>query len=183
MVFFNDAHLNSYCAGEKWKVPLIRRGLLRVQELQSFSRLSDLLERYMQPTPELLQDPAFRRVYTRLTFTIMARGLPPLVEFDTGVRQEITRLPRGMAHFTMESEGLSLWMELLAHDAISDLGWPPRVAEVELDFGSIDTAFAAMQDQLDTQAAIGSGLMTMKGLVPLADGLNGLLDRMRDYLE
>ena len=183
LVFLSDAHLNNYCAGSKWQVPLVPRGWFRLAEIQAFSRLSDWLERHLKPSPELFVDAEHRRLYTRLTFTAMARGLPPLAQFDEQVRRDLHRVPRGLAQFTMASEDLSLWMETRAEGVAADLGRPARKADVVLDFGSVETAFLAMQDRLDTQAALGLGEMRLTGLIPLADELNVVLDRMRDYLE
>jgi hypothetical protein len=40
-----------------------------------------------------------------------------------------------------------------------------------------------MRDEVDTMAAIGAGDMRIDGLIPLADGLNVVMERLRVYLQ
>ena len=64
-------------------------------------------------------------------------------------------------------------------------GWsePPRRPDVCIVFGSVELAYAAMRDEADTMAAIGAGEMSIDGLIPLADGLNVVMERLRVYLQ
>jgi hypothetical protein len=40
-----------------------------------------------------------------------------------------------------------------------------------------------MRDEIDSMAAVGTGEITIDGLIPLADGLNFVMERMRVYLQ
>jgi hypothetical protein len=44
-------------------------------------------------------------------------------------------------------------------------------------------AYAAMRDEIDSMAAVGAGEIRIDGLIPLADGLNFVMERMRVYLQ
>jgi len=40
-----------------------------------------------------------------------------------------------------------------------------------------------MRDEIDTLAAVGGGRIRVEGLIPLADGLNFVMERLRIYLK
>jgi hypothetical protein len=64
-------------------------------------------------------------------------------------------------------------------------GWsePPRRPDVRIVFGDMDVAYAAMRDEIDSMAAVGTGQIKIDGLIPLADGLNFVMERLRVYLQ
>jgi hypothetical protein len=47
----------------------------------------------------------------------------------------------------------------------------------------MDIAYAAMRDEIDSMAAVGNGQIKVDGLIPLADGLNFVMERLRVYLQ
>jgi hypothetical protein len=47
----------------------------------------------------------------------------------------------------------------------------------------MDVAYAAMRDEIDSMAAVGTGEIRIDGLIPLADGLNFVMERLRVYLQ
>ncbi len=52
-----------------------------------------------------------------------------------------------------------------------------------ISFGDRATADAAMLGTLDNNAAVGLGRIDVRGLVPLADGLGMVMDRVDGYLK
>jgi hypothetical protein len=50
-------------------------------------------------------------------------------------------------------------------------------------FADIATAYGALRGEIDTLAAVGSGQIRVEGLVPLAEGLNFAMERVRVYLK
>jgi hypothetical protein len=93
-------------------------------------------------------------------------------------------LPPGLASFRIEGEPrATVWFEHDSDDGAA--GWcePPRMPEVCIVFDGVETAFAALREEIDTFAAIGRGQIRVEGLVPLADGLNVVMQRLRIYLK
>lgn len=183
LVFLSATHLNYFFRGRKWLLPLLMSGWWQLPKIKAFIQLSDLLEKSLKPSADQLHDPLVRRLYARLTFTAMAGAMAPLAEHDALVQAALTKMRLGLAHFTIEEEDLHLWMEVNGKESWSALGLPPREATVRISFGSLETAVASMTNQLDMMAAMAGGQVGLMGDVPLADGLDVVLTRLRDYLE
>jgi hypothetical protein len=184
LLFVSHAHLNAFFSGRKWALPLLVWGGWRIGVLTRFSRLAQRLEAVLDGHDELIASSSGRRLYARLSLMAAGLGLPCLAGGDLVSQQAFRSLPYGLASFTIRSErGATVWFE--REPAMSAAGWsePPRRPEVCIVFSDAETAFAAMRDQIDTMAATGRGQIVVDGLVPLADGLNAIMQRLRVYLQ
>jgi hypothetical protein len=123
-------------------------------------------------------------LYARLSLIAAGLGLAPLAAGDADAKHTLRTLPPGLAAFSIEGEmNSTVWFDFGAHQSASGWSDPPRRPDVSIVFGSLDLAYAAMRDEADTMAAIGAGEMTIDGLIPLADGLNVVMERLRIYLQ
>ena len=62
-------------------------------------------------------------------------------------------------------------------------GTAPATPDLVLYFADLPTARAAAQGELDQLAAVGAGIVQARGLTPLAERLDVLLDRLASYLD
>ena len=93
-------------------------------------------------------------------------------------------LPAGLAAFSIGGEPkATVWFEHGLKDCASGWSEPPRRPDVAIRFRDLDVAYAAMRDDIDSMAAVGSGAIQVEGLIPLADGLNYVMERLRIYLQ
>jgi hypothetical protein len=76
-----------------------------------------------------------------------------------------------------------VWFEHGAAACPAGWGEPPRRPDVRITFGDVDIAFSALREEIDTLAAVGGGQIKVEGLVPLADGLNLVMQRLGLYLK
>jgi len=184
LLFYTCGHLNAFFAGLKWALPLPIWGGWHVDLLGRFAKLAARLEAVLNGHPEVLATPDGRRLYARLSLIAAGLGLAPLACGDTEAIRTLETLPPGLASFRIEGEPNStVWFEFGAGAPASGWSNPPRRPDVSIVFGSLNLAYAAMRDEADTMAAIGSGEMTIEGLIPLADGLNVVMERLRAYLQ
>jgi len=176
--------LNAFFGGAAWALPLPIWGGWRVGLLARFSKVAQRLEAVMNGHPEILADPKGRRLYARLSLIAAGLGLAPLAAGDAEAAAILETLPPGLAAFSIEGEpNSSVWFDSAADRRVSGWSDPPRRPDVCIVFGSVSLAYAAMRDEADTMAAIGTGEMRVDGLVPLADGLNVVMERLRIYLQ
>jgi hypothetical protein len=183
MLFLSNAHLNAFFSGKKWALPILAWGGWRIGALSRFAKLAAILEKVLNGDTEVLASEAGRRCYTRLSLIAAVLGLECLAQGDERSEDTLRSLPNGMAAFLIKDEEHSTaWFE---HGTNCKSGWsdPPRRPDVTIVFGDIHTAYGAMHDDIDTMAAIGSGSIKIEGLIPLADGLNAVMERMRVYLQ
>ena len=184
LVFLNNRHLNAFFSGKKWAVPLPVWGGWRIGLLTRFSELAALLEAVLNGAPTILTDAAGRRLHARLSLIAAGLGLRALAEGDAPSRQILHSVPPGLAAFSIEGEqGATIWFDHGSIDHAAGWGEPPRRPEVCITFADMSTAYAAMRDEIDALAAIGCRQIRVEGLVPLADGLNFVMERLRIYLQ
>jgi hypothetical protein len=165
-------------------VPLPVWGGWRVGLLTRFSKIAAILESVLNGTPGALATAAGRRQYARLSLIAAGLGLKSLAQGDAPARQALRAVPPGLAAFSIGGEDrATVWFDHGSADCAAGWGKPPRRPEVSIAFADIHVAYAAMRDDIDTMAAVGGGEIKIAGLVPLADGLNAVMERLRIYLQ
>jgi hypothetical protein len=184
LLFLSNSHLNAFFSGKKWALPIPLWGGWRVGVLARFAKLAERLEAVLDGHPSVLNSAQGRRLHARLSLVAAGLGLRPLAQGDVTAQTSLRTLPAGLASFSIEGEPHStVWFDNGSRDCAA--GWcdPPRVPEVRIVFDGVETAFCALRDEIDTLAAVGLGQIRIDGLVPLADGLNFVMQRLRVYLK
>lgn len=184
LLFVSAAHLNAFFAGHKWAVPLLLWGGWRIRTLSRFSRLAQRLEAALNGDEAIIATPEGRRLHARLSLMAAGLGLTSLARGDAPSQAALRQLPFGLASFTIAGESeATVWFDYAPEQCLSGWSQPPRTPEVTITFDDAEIAYAAMRDQLDALAATGLGRIRVDGLVPLADGLNAIMQRLRVYLD
>lgn len=182
--FFGDRHLNASLAGKGWALPLLAWGGWRIPLLLRFTRLTDRLKAVMDGHADVLATPEGRALHARLTLIAAGLGLGPLASGDREAQAALAPAPPGLAVFTIRgAQHATVWFD---HGSPGcDAGWgpPPREPDVEVAFNDSGIAYAALRGEIDTYAAIGAGTIRVRGLIPLADGVNMAMERLADYLQ
>ena len=178
LLFLTHGHLNSFFGGNKRVPPLVTRGLWRVNCMKSFTLLTERLNVVLQDNTSKCP------LYTRLVFLIGGLGLLPLAKFDSFAQAVLTNTPLGLAEFSINDNNIKpLWFDNRTNNGQVGQGEPPRTPDVRVQFATIDIANAALRNDIDTMAAIGSQRITIEGLSPLAEGLGLMMERLNVYLE
>ena len=182
--FFSDRHLNASFTGKAWALPLLAWGGWRIPLLARFTRLTGRLKAVMDGVPDVVATPEGRALHARLTLITAGLGLGPLAGGDAAARAALAAAPPGLAAFTIGgAEQATVWFD---HGSPGfDAGWgpPPREPDVQVAFVDSGVAYAALRGEIDTYAAIGAGAIRIRGLIPLADGVNMAMERLADYLQ
>ncbi len=182
--FFGDRHLNASFAGKRWALPLLAWGGWRIGLLTRFTRLTDRLKAVMDGDAAVLATPEGRALHARLSLIAAGLGLGPLARGDRPAQAALGVAPPGLAAFTIEgAHHATVWFDHGSADCDAGWGTPPREPDVEISFVNSAVAFAALRGEIDTIAAIGAGQIHVRGLIPLADGVNMAMERLTDYLQ
>jgi hypothetical protein len=178
LLFLTHSHLNSFFGGNKWSLPLVTRGLWRVNAMKSFALLTERLNIVLQDNTSTCP------LYTRLVFLIGGLGLLPLAQFDSFAQSVLAKTPFGLAEFSINDNSIKpLWFDNGLNNGQVGQGEPPRIPDVRVQFSDINIANAALRNDIDTMAAIGSQRIKIEGLSPLAEGLGLMMERLNVYLE
>jgi hypothetical protein len=184
LLFFGDAHVNAFFSGKKWALPFPAWGAWRITLLARFSKLAQKLEAVLSGDPEVLATETGRRAHTRLTLIAAGLGLHSLAKGDEASMATLSSIPKGLAAFIIQDEPKStVWFDHGSADQTAGWSEPPRTPDVRIVFRTLTVAYAAMRDDIDSMAAVGKGDIRVEGLIPLADGLNFVMERLRVYLK
>ncbi len=184
LLFLTAGHLNAFFAGNAVAVPLPIWGAWHIGLLAGFSKIADRMEAVLEGEDRVLETPEGRRLHARLTLIAAGLGLRPLAEYDAMAQAVLKSIPEGLAEFSIGGEeNATVWFD--NRFGMWNAGWgqPPRKPDVQVKFADIGVAYTTLRDEADTYAEVGLCRITVDGLVPLADGINLAMERLRDYLE
>ena len=164
-------------------IPTLRRGwgspLFSARILRLFLRF----QKYLKPSPSALQDPLFRMLHVRLALAVALFSLAEIARKDMWAKHMLEGCPNGVVSFAVEGENLTASIEK------SSLGLLPHRGEAEsseadaiVTFSSSRVAMEILTQKRDSHAAVALGDIRVEGLIPLADGINHVLDRVSRYL-
>ncbi len=181
LTFSNAATLNAVFQGKSDKSPRPNLyGLFRLKELLKVDSLLKKIEYYLEPDEDLLSDPEAFSNCVRLTLYAMVYGVKVIGEEDPDMIPLARNLPRGIVEIRVK-DGPAVHLEVE-----NGLFNPGKGRAVEpcayLEFEDLQSAWIMLQGEMDQFAAIGSKKVKIRGLIPLIDGINPILDRLSLYL-
>ncbi len=152
----------------------------RLRELQRFSRLTEILTRYLKPSDSDLEDQAFRVLHVEMSLLVGLTATREVASHDPKGRRISSHLPSGTIQYVVHGgpschvivqDGL-----ITAHSGAT----PDPTTTIEIE--DVDLAIALIKGEVDTFAANGSGAIKASGSLVLADEFNTLFDRVGLYL-
>ena len=185
LTFLSAHQLNRTFLNQSALPPLPTGGFWRVLNVRPFVALTKLLDRYLQPTPVALTDETFRRIHLRLLFRVLVGAVPGVAEEDPVARHTLSHTPEGLVELRVPSLALVGWMRWAHGRLTSAPGSAPAgsAPDAIITFTDLPTADDALLGRLDPNAAVGLGRVDVRGLVPLADGMSVVMDRVEGYIK
>lgn len=185
LTFLSARQLNRTFLNQSALPPLPTGGFWRVARVRPFVALTKLLDRCLQPTLAALADETFRRLHLRLLFRVLIEAVPVIAEDDPVARHTLTHTPEGLVELRAPSLALVGWMRW-AHGRMTSAPGPAPAGsapDAVITFTDLPTADDALLGRLDPNAAVGLGKVDVRGLVPLADGMSVVMDRVEGYIK
>lgn len=177
--FTSPAALNKVIDGKAQPVPVT--GLHRITFLlKTFAPLTELLTRYLRPSKEDLADAAFRETSTILTLFVAAAAIAQVANEDESGRFSAAQMPDG--DMAMEVTGAVSYTLRVADHRITFLPEPAANPRAAMTFANLDVAGQLLAGEASAMACICDGSIAMRGMLPLVDNVNRVLDRVGHYL-
>jgi len=173
------AHLNRMIAGTARPVPVAGPGGLRFLA-GVLTPLTEILGRYLEPTPQDLRDPLFAERSTRLTLAVVLSAVTVVANTDRSGRVSAAAMPEGRIDVEVGAdlrEHLQVREHRLAR--VTEAQGPPRAL---LRFEDLATVEAVFSGRASAVAEVSAGRMSIRGMIPMVDNLNRILDRAAHYL-
>lgn len=180
LFFLSTAHLNKMMDGKGNPIPL--KGFTKLPFLaKDFAKLTDKLEHFLKPTDELLQDPGYLAMNTRLTLNTAAYAIREIGNLDRIGKHAASHIQDGVVLMKILPDGPAV------HVRFSGGEIEPGKGDVEKPMAcmfmkNMQIANDFLNGKMDAFTAIASGDVMIKGQTPMLDALSLILDRVPCYL-
>lgn len=179
LFFPRPSMVNKMFAGTGTPIPV--KGFTRLGYLtDTFTKITNRLEHFLKPTPELLADPAYRVANSTLTLYLAGYALAQIGNSDEAGKQIAGKMADGIIQMAVK-DGPSLTLSCRNHRLKAAPGlvknWRAKMV-----FGDLEAAGQVLRGELASYTAIGSEQLELGGYVPLLDNMNKLLGLVPRYL-
>jgi len=163
--------------------PVPLKGFTGLQHMKTFTALTDEMRDWLKPSADNLAKESFRQIYVSMALKLALRGVAQLGRFERKSIEAVASGPQGVAAFQLGEGGEPHWISLSTDEIRVGSGEPDTAPDVRVIFRDSVVAANALQDKVDSMAAVGQGQIEVRGLVPLADHLNYLMERVQPYID
>jgi len=164
-------------------IPVIQKGWFHPVFLTRLLRLFLRFQSLLMPASKLLEDPAFRILHVRLALAVALFSLAEIGREDPWARRMLEGCPNGTVSFLVDGEDLAARIEKTTHHLVPLRGPASgAISDATVRFASSKVAMEILTQKQDAHAAVALGGIQVEGLIPLADGINHVLDRVTRYL-
>ena len=181
LLFLSCDQLNNLFM-EKRAIPIPYKGLTRLPQMKQFSKLTEIMTRYLKPAEADLKDPEFKKKHVEMTLMAGLAGAAELAKHDRKMEKVVDRLPWGTAQFSVLPDGPYAFASVGKDKTISVDNGTVANPTANLDINGVDMAVGVLAGTVDTFAAVGREDLRATGLLSLIDELNALLDRVGHFL-
>ena len=148
--------------------------------LKTFKKLTDILESYLRPEPERLEDEEFFKNSTTLMLGVAARAICVLGNHDEISRASASYIVDGDIKLGIR-DGFSLIIRAKSHK-LSVIRKPSKSIMSYMEFRDLRTARALLDGKINAVAALGVGDVMVGGMISQVDNVNRIIDRVSEYL-
>ena len=181
LFFVNCDQLNNLFM-DKRAIPVPYKGLTQLRQMPRFSKLTEILTRYLKPAEADLKDPAFKKKHVEMALMTGLAGAAEVAKYDRKMEKVVDRLPWGTVQFSVLPDGPRAFVSVGKDKTILVSNGTVADPTANLDINGVDMAAGVLAGTLDTFAAVGSEDLRATGLLSLIDELNDLLDRLVFFL-
>ncbi|MCR5523193.1 MAG: hypothetical protein K6F64_06105 [Clostridia bacterium] len=148
--------------------------------LKDFTKLTDLLNKYLRPSDEDLKDPDIFRINTEMTLNVIGVAIAQLGNQDEICKFSAAHIVDGSVMIAIK-DGPAVEIIAKNHRLLC-LKKRPEKYRCSMIFDSYQTANDLFGGKVNALACIGTGKVEMHGLMAMLDNVNRILDRVAIYL-
>ncbi len=161
--------------------PIPSKGFQHIKFLlNDFTKLTDLLNKYMRPDPADLEDEDFFRISTTLMMYTISVAIAQIGNNDEIGKFSASNMVDGEIAFSIK-DGPAATIRVKDHRLLA-IKKPSEAPRAIMEFSSIKLARDLFDGKVNAIACVGSGDIVMKGMISMLDNLNRILDRVALYL-
>ncbi|MCI8400998.1 MAG: hypothetical protein HFI38_02690 [Lachnospiraceae bacterium] len=161
--------------------PVPSRGFLHIGFLLGrFTKLTDLLTRYLKAPAEELTDPEFKEKSTTLMFYVIVAALSQIGNEDFIGRFSASHIVDGIVQLSVKGGPCAGIRVKDGH--METVKRRPKKPRAVMEFESMELARRLFDGDVNSVACIGTGEIRMGGMISMVDNINRILDRVSVYL-
>ncbi len=161
--------------------PIPSKGFQHIKFLlNDFTKLTDLLTKYMRPDPADLEDEDFFRISTTLLMYTISVAIAQIGNNDEIGKFSASNMVDGEIAFSIKG-GPSATVRVKDHRLLA-IKKPSEAPRAVMEFANIQLARDLFDGKVNAIACVGTGDIVMKGMISMLDNLNRILDRVALYL-
>ena len=161
--------------------PIPSKGFTKIGFLlKNFTKLTDILTKYLRASEEDLKDEVFFEKSTKIMFYLITVALAQIGNNDDIGKFSASNIPDGIIEMSIK-DSVSSTLRVKDHHIVT-IKQKPASYRAKMEFASIKLARDLFDGKVNAVACIGEGTVTMSGLVNMLDNINRILDRVALYL-
>jgi len=163
------------------KNPLPYGGFTKLKFLlNDFTKLTDLLNKYLRADEASLKDRAFFEKSTTMMFYLVANALSAIGDYDEIGRLSASKIPDGS--ISMEIAGGPCAEIVVKNGHMTTYNRKAANPRSYMIFADFDTARGLFDGTTESMSALAQSKLIMKGFIPMIEHLNMVLTRVAVYL-
>lgn len=161
--------------------PFPSKGFTKIRFLTgNFTKLTDILSSYLQPSEQDLENEKFFNTSTELMLYVVANALAQVANHDKIGRFTASNMIDGTVILGIK-DGPSAAVEIKDH-VLKAVPSTEKSPSAIMEFADLRLARALFEGKVSALACIGTGQIETRGNMSLLDNVNRLLDRVALYL-
>ena len=177
--FSSPERFNGMIDGTVTPIPV--KGLTRVGFLTGpFTKLTDLLTRYLRPQPGDLDNERFFEISTRLMFRLIVSAVAQIGNEDPVGRASASYIVDGRIKLSING-GPSAYLEAKDH-RLTPVFQDTDAYFSHMEFCDMHLARDLFDGKVNAVTCVGSGQVRLSGMISQLDNINRILDRVSLYL-
>ncbi len=161
--------------------PIPSKGFTKISFLLgSFTKLTDMLSKYLRASEEDLRDPEFFRVATLMKFYVVSEAISQIGNHDKVGQASASYIVDGTAKMAI---GDVIGASITAKDHVLTTAHEmPSEYFAYMIFKDLQLASDLFDGKVNSVASVGHGNVSIGGMISMIDNMNRILDRVAMYL-
>ena len=161
--------------------PIPTRGVSKLPFLLGkFKKLTNLLEQYLRPTPEMLEDETFLKQSTAVMFRVIASAVAQIANHDKVGKASASYIVDGA--IKLEIGGFAKAALIAKDHTLTFSDKVPKNVMSYMQFADVHVARDLFDGKINSVAAVGLGDVRIGGMISQIDNVNRILSRVELYL-
>lgn len=161
--------------------PIPTKGLTKVAFLLGkFMKLTKMLEKYLRPTPEMLENENFMRTSTKVMFRVIVNSVAQIANHDKVGQFSASNIVDGVIKLEIANECKAALISKDGKLTFSEK--VPKNVMSYMQFSDIKTARDLFDGKINSVVAVGDGVVRIGGMISQIDNVNRILSRVELYL-